>query len=109
MRADKICCLLAAVVVLITVGHLVFMSMSITVKSGWPIQLDGPAVVAYQKPQDHQIPQKPQFLLNVPFYVYEELAWVNATMGGEPLLKMVTRRQKHAIDCYRMISSLNVQ
>jgi hypothetical protein len=106
MRADKICGLLAAVVVLIIVGHLVTMSMAIAIKSGWPIQLDGPAVVAYQKQQDYQIPLNPQLLLNVPFYVYEELAWVNATMGGEPLLKMVTRRQKHALDYYWMMSSL---
>jgi hypothetical protein len=47
-------------------------------------------------------------LLSVPFYVYEELAWMNATYGGEPVHeKSQGRQNKHFNDYYFAKASLS--
>jgi hypothetical protein len=53
-------------------------------------------------------PSSPPLLLSVPFYVYEELAWENATMGGLPIEKVVTSGDftKHSNDYWFMKASL---
>eukprot|EP00980_Cylindrotheca_fusiformis_P015820 scaffold4634_cov122-Cylindrotheca_fusiformis.AAC.1 len=46
-------------------------------------------------------------MLSVPFYVYEELAWMNATYGGEPVReKSRGRLNKHFNDYYFAKASL---
>lgn len=34
-----------------------------------------------------ELPPPPDLLLSVPFYVYEEISWINATINGEPPLE----------------------
>jgi hypothetical protein len=47
-------------------------------------------------------------LLSVPFYVYEELAWMNATYGGEPVHeKSQGQSNKHFNDYYFAKASLS--
>jgi hypothetical protein len=47
-------------------------------------------------------------LLSVPFYVYEELAWTNATIGGIPVQEVIAsgKFQKHSNDYWFMMASL---
>jgi len=48
-----------------------------------------------------------KFLLSVPFYVYEELAWINATLDGKPIQGFVHgSQQKHTDDYWFMKSAL---
>jgi hypothetical protein len=57
-------------------------------------------------------PSPPDLLLSVPFYVYEDLAWINATFGGHPVAE-ISRSQgnqnirfKHSDDYWFMEASL---
>lgn len=53
----------------------------------------------------------PDLLLSVPFYVYEDMAWLNATVGGIPVSQMAHRgihntRWKHGDDFWLLQASL---
>jgi hypothetical protein len=54
------------------------------------------------------LPVVDDLLLSVPFYVYEELAWTNATMGGIPIQEVIAsgKFQKHSNDYWFMMASL---
>eukprot|EP00980_Cylindrotheca_fusiformis_P030645 scaffold25164_cov103-Cylindrotheca_fusiformis.AAC.1 len=70
--------------------------------------VDEPA--APEAPAEESKP--PDLLLSVPFYVYEDLAWVNATFGGRPvgdIARVVGKRGvrfKHGDDYWFMEASL---
>jgi len=49
--------------------------------------------------------KKREYLLSVPFYVYEDLAWTDATIGGESIHES-WRKYKHGDDYWLMQASL---
>jgi hypothetical protein len=59
-------------------------------------------------PQEEEIHQhKKSLLLSVPFYVYDNLAWVNATWGGMPVREAaLTVAAKHSDDYWFLQASL---
>ena len=68
----------------------------------------------YKKTINSNSRSSSKLLLSVPFYVYENMAWVNATYGGQPIKQVIESdttnygtRFKHGDDYWFLIASLN--